>query len=144
MYTFSNWTDEIAEVSEQYQNAEVELLDPSLVTYGPFDPVTNKRTSTGDPLVWEGFARIIPPRWGVNRQGSDTGNASTQTSVLIQFPKKAFGRVKRGMKLTVVTCEDNPGLETMLFKVTSGLQGSNAASRTVEFAVDGDVEADDA
>src|SRR3989304_6104585 len=95
VYTFSKWTDNIAAMSEKYQKALVELIDDSLVVYGTFDPVTNTRPIiSGDPVFWSGKARIIPPNWGVNRQNSDTGNASTQTVVLVQFPKTSnFGDI---------------------------------------------------
>lgn len=143
MYQFPDtFEDEIAEVStdEEYQNATVRLIDPSLVTGGVYDVETDtySEEDASSAVLWAGRARIIGVRWGVNRENNDTGNSSTLTTIRVQFPKSAIGRTKRGCLMTVTSCESNPTLETYLFKTTSDLQGSHAASRTLEFSVDGD------
>lgn len=152
MYTFSNWTDDVAAMSERYQNALVTLLDESLVTPGIYDPLTDTYPDqTGTPDFWTGPARLIGFRWGVNRENSDYANSDNVTSVLVQFPKNTnFGtdeapiyRIKRGIKLWVDECADNPSLETMQFSATGEMQGSNAGSRTVEFELDGDTVVND-
>lgn len=147
MYQFaSTWTDEIADESTkpEYQNATVTLIDSSLVT-GDYDPETGDYTVTGDPEFWSGRARIMPMRWGVNRENSDFANSNTQTAVLVQFGKNEdFGgtpntyRVKKGVGMRVDASPDNPSLETMYFTCTGESQGSNAAARTLEFSQDGD------
>lgn len=140
MYEFSEWTDEIAEVSEQYQNATVTVFDPSQVTK---EWIGGEWVVTGDGTVVTGQARIMPMRWGVNRENTDIANSETATAILVQFAKKSVDRLPRGSKMRVDECEDNPTLETYLFSLTSGLQGSNAASRTFEFAVSGDLVVND-
>lgn len=146
MYQFpDSWTDEIASVSELYQNATVTLLDDSLVTK---EYVTDVGwVITGDAEFWTGQARIMPMRWGVNRENSDFGNSLTQTAVLVQFEKNTnFGatpdpfRIKRGVGMIVNACPDNPSLLSMYFRSGAEVQGSNAASRTIEFSVSGDSE----
>lgn len=150
----NHWTDVIAEASEDYQNATVTFYDDSLVEYGEYDAATDEQEVIGDPEFWTGPARIIGVRWGVNRENSDYGNASTQTSIRVQIPKNTpfdlgddpVYRLKRGVKMRVNVCEDNPSLLTKWFSCTSDLQGSNAASRTFQFSLDGDSvapEADD-
>lgn len=141
MYQFATrWTDEIAAVSEQFQDATVSLLDPSLVT-SVYDVATGQWTHAGDPLLGSFSARIIGARWGVNRENNDTGNSMTQSAVRVQIPKKAVGFMKRGIQLRVTLCEDNPSLTSRVYSLTSDLQGSNVASRTFEFSVDGDAVA---
>lgn len=147
VYGFSDsWTDEIAAESgkAEYQNATITLLDYSLVVEGEYDLETGEQTFTGDPEVWDGQARIIGVRWGVNRENSDFGNSMTISSLRVQIPKNAVGRMKRGVQMRVDTCTDNPSLVSRVYTLTSDLQGSNAATRTFEFSLDGDaVVADD-
>lgn len=145
MYQFpSSWTDEIADVSELYQNATVALLDSSLVTED-YNVVTGETVITGDPQFWTGNVRIMPMRWGVNRENSDYGNSLSQTDLLVQFPKNEnFGatpdpyRIKRGVVMKVLASPDNPSLETMIFTAGAEVQGSHASARTVEFTMSGD------
>lgn len=133
-----NWTDEIAEASEEFQNGVVQVIDPSLIE-SSYDIETGEWTVTGDGVLFEGPVRVMPIRWGVNLEGETTANSSVVTAVTVQVPKNAIGRVARGWTVKVVECADNPTLVDYVFRVTSGLQGSNAASRTFECAVDGDV-----
>lgn len=137
--SFSNWTDEIAEVSELFQNAEVALFSPSALS-ASYSWSTGEWTYEGDQeYLYEDKARVTPIRWGVNHEGEDVSNASTITAVQVQLPKDAVGHIQRGVKMVVPSCNDNPALESVLFTLTSDLQGSNAASRTFEFSVDGDI-----
>lgn len=140
MLTFSNWTDEIAAISgsEEFQKATVRIWDPELIVKGEYDFETGAQEITDDGTVYEGRARVIPMRWNVNHEGSETANSSAWTAVLVQLPKGSLLRVNRGVRMQVTACEDNPSLLSYLFTVNSDLQGSNAASRTFEFAVDGD------
>lgn len=141
MYTFPDtFEDEIAEVTTdaEFQNATVRLIDPSLVDR-TYDIETDEFTENdADATLWTGQARIIGVRWGVNRENEDTRNSTALNTLRVQLPKSAVGRVKRGCKLVVTECTSNPVLETYLFSLTSDLQGSHAASRTLQFAMDGD------
>lgn len=141
MFEFpETWTDEIAELTTdpEYQNATVRIYDPSLVTE-TYDISTGVWNVTGNGDLYSGQARVVDIRWGVNRENSDTGNPTTIKNIRVQLPKNILGRLKRGMKMVVTSCTDNPSLETFLFSVSTDIQGSNAASRTIEFAVDGDL-----
>lgn len=139
-YFPDRWTDEIEEITggDQYQNASVTVFDPSLLTE-TYDIDNGTWLVTGNGDVYSGAARIIGIRWGVSRENSDTSNPTTIKNVRVQFPKNATARMKKGMKMRVTACTDNPSLETFLFTVTTDFQGSNAATRTVEFSVDGDL-----
>lgn len=138
----THWPDIIAEVSTrpEFQNATVRLEDPSLLVVDPdYDPLEDDEpTYTGDPVVYEGRARLI----GINRgnENSEQSNEKTIKAVRVQFPQNAFGRVGKGFKLYVLDAPRNPALETYVYTPVSNIQGSNAAARTIEFAVDEDAE----
>lgn len=149
MFEFPNWTDAIAEVTTlpQYQNATVVLVDPELVESTPYDPETGEEgVVTNNGVFWTGQARIAAIRWGVNRENTELANANTEKSIRVQFPQEQnFGttpapiyRIRRGIKMFVTACDKNPTLLTYPFVCTSDVQGSHTASRTIEFAVDGD------
>ncbi len=139
MYEFKDWAEEIAAVTtaQEFQNCTVSISDPSLATIVD-DPDSDELTYTGDTEVYAGPARVVGVRWGVNRENNQTNNATTLTSVRVQLANNATGRLKRGMKMKVTDCATNPVLETYWFTLTSDFQGSHVASRTLEFAVDGD------
>ena len=149
MYQFTDdWAQEIADEStrSEYQNATVSLIDPALVV-STYDIATGVTTTTDDGVVWIGQARIIDVRWGTNRENSDTLNADTNVSVRVQFPSDPdFSRsgvdgeymVRRGMKLKVISSPRNRSLERRIMACTSDIQGSMAASRTVQFSTDVD------
>lgn len=142
-YTFGtdNWADEIAEISTQpeFQSAQIRIGDPSILTSKTYDIETGKWTITGDPVVYEGQARIIGVRWGVQSGGESQANATTISAIRVQIPQHAVGRVKRGCKVFVESAP-NLVLSSYLFTVTSDMQGSSAASRTFECSLDIDVE----
>lgn len=136
-----SWADEIASIStsEEYQTATVRLEDPDLLTVDePWDVDTNTETFEGDPVVYEGQARIIGVRWGVESGGESQANAKTLKAIRVQFPYKAVDRVRKGFPLYVTECERNPVLKDYVFIAGSDFQGSTAASRTIEFYLDGD------
>lgn len=138
-----SWADEVAAESTkpQYQQARVEIHDPSLITRD-YDVETGKWTITGDGLLYptgdeDGRARIIGVRWGVFSGGESQSNATTLASVRMQIPQHAMGRVKRGCVVKVLSAP-NTVLTEYSFKVTSDFQGSSDAARTFECAVDMD------
>jgi hypothetical protein len=133
------WYDEIAEVTgtAEYQNAIVSIIDPSLITE-VYDDETGDWESTGDGEVYEGQARVIPIREANNRENSDRGNAAAITAIRVQIPQLAVDRMKRGMKLFVTECPSNPALLSFVFSMKSDVQGSASATRTLQFAIDGD------
>lgn len=138
-----SWANEVAEESTkpQYQQARVEIHDPSLQTR-TYDVDTAKWTITGDSKVYpvgdeDGRARLIGVRWGVFSGGESQANATTLTAVRLQIPQHAVGRVKRGMTVKVLSAP-NPVLKEYSIKITSDLQGSSDAARTFECAIDMD------
>lgn len=137
----TDWADEIVQESTkpEYQNAEIRLHDESLVT-SDYDVETGEWTVVGNGDIYTGPARIIGVRWGVFHGGESQANASTEKAIRVQLPFQAVGRVKKGVKVFIESCPRNPVLETYLFAVTSDFQGSMAGARTLECALDGDVE----
>lgn len=142
-YSFGteNWADEIAEVSTQpeFQRAVIRIEDPSLLTQKSYDIETGEWTITGDPVVYDGQARVIGVRWGVQSGGESQANATTISAIRVQIPQHAVGRVKKGCKV-IVKSAPNLVLTSYIFTVTSDMQGSSDASRTFECALDIDVE----
>lgn len=140
-----HWSEIISEVTSQpqFQTATVRLEDPSiLVSTGDIDPDTWEETYTGDPVIYEGPARIVGVRWGVGSGGESQANSKTLKAIRVQFPPQAVGRVKKACVLYVTECERNPVLTEFAFVTTNDFQGSSAATRTIEFSLDGDVEVD--
>lgn len=129
----------------EFQNIAVTLIDPAAVEQD-YDIDTGETVTISDGEFWSGPARLIAVRWGVNRENSETANPDTQTSIQVQFPRNPnFGlpeaplyRLVRGITLRVDEASENPALTSMVFTCTSDIQGGNAASRTIEFALSGD------
>ncbi|QDK01432.1 hypothetical protein SEA_LEEROYJENKINS_35 [Microbacterium phage LeeroyJenkins] len=139
-----NWADEISEISTQpeFQSAQIRIEDPSVLTSKKYDVETATWTITGDPVVYEGQARVIGVRWGVQSGGESQANATTISAIRVQIPQHGAGRVKKGCKV-FVDSSPNLVLSSYLFTVTSDMQGSSPASRTFECSLDIDVERTD-
>lgn len=141
-----SWTDEIAEISTlpEYQTAVIKIVDPSSGNR-TYNPDTNTWTGSLGASVYEGQARIIGIRWSVFYGGEASANAQNITGVRVQLPREkdggtsTFSRIRRGYKMFVTDCPQTPVLKDMIFSVSSDFQGSSSASRTIEFALDGDV-----
>lgn len=161
MFQFSgiDWAARIAEVSSQsrFQTAEIRLEDPSLVEE-EYDVETGQYTSVGDPVIYQGQARLIAVGAGRFDRGENQSNATTITTIRIQIPNAvdgvAYGEegyeeapyaaglsgpVRRGCKVFVTSAPRNPSLVSKIFSINSDMQGSSAASRTFEAALDADV-----
>lgn len=148
-FAVADWPDEIAEVSTQpqFQRAIIRILDPALLTEDDYDIDTGVWTTDGDAVIYpvgdeDGRARVIGVRWGVQSGGESQANATTLSAIRVQIPQRAVGRVKKGCKVFVESAP-NLVLESYIFTVTSDMQGSSAAARTFECALDIDVERSD-
>lgn len=146
-YRFTDdWAEEIwKETSKaRYQRAVVRITDPSLETR-VHNEENNTWTVTGDSELYEGQARVIGVRWGTEAGGESQANATTLKAIRVQLPHDAAPiRVRKNVKVWVVSAPDNPVLTTLMFTVTSDFQGSTTATRTFEAALDGDVAVPDA
>lgn len=135
-----HWTDHIAEVSSrpEYQTAVIRILDSSVKAV--YDVKTDEYTfPDGEPTtIYEGPARIIFPRWGVFSGGEGQSNSKTNRTVRVQLAERHFPRIRRGMPFRVLEAPRNPSLVGQWGRVTSDSQGSSAASRTFEAALDSD------
>lgn len=133
-----HWTDFIREISErdEFQTAKIQVRNPKLQTR-----TTNIKggtaTSSGDPVVWSGEARVVGYRSAVD---SNKGNLSDPTGIKamrFQIPRDSFAeRAERGWQIRVTECEENPRLTEYLFIIESDAVVSNQASRTIEASVD--------
>lgn len=143
-FSGKHWSETIADITSrsEYQTAVVRLEDPDLlIPVGEYDIESGEQEFTGDPVVYEGQARIIGVRWGVGSGGESQANAKSVKAIRVQFPPQAVERVRKGFALYVTECDRNPVLTEYVFLATNDFQGSSAATRTVEFALDSDVEA---
>jgi len=150
MYQFtSDWAQEIAEISTlpQFQTATVRLEDPSLVTT-EYDVETGEYVTTGDPVLYEGRARVIGINRGAFQSNEGQANPTTITAVRVQLPREyerngvtiptGSIRVQKGCILYVTSAPRQPVLVNNVFTATSDFQGATSAARTLEFALDGD------
>lgn len=137
--TYDHWTDEIAEDSEspEFQTAKIRIVDPNLITRD-YDEDTATWTISGDGVIYNDRARIIPVRWGVQSGGESQANATTLSAMRVQIPRTLATdiRVNKGFKVFVDESPHNLSLENRMFAVTSDLQGSSSASRTFECMAD--------
>lgn len=148
MYSFESegeWSDRIAGISSQprFQRSQIRIEDHSLIVQGDYNTESGTYPEpTGDPTVYEGQARIIGIRWGTFTGGESQANATTLSAVRVQIPKtpETTVRVKRGCKIFVIDSPNNPALNGLILTITSDLQGSSAAARTFEAALDADVK----
>lgn len=135
------WANVIGEVSDDYKNATISLINPALVS-STFDVDTNSYTSVGNPVVAEGIdARVQPVRLAVDVRAGSTGNPSGEIRIRVQIPRTAYsGKIQRGWLIRVTAADRNPELLDLLFVVDSDVNSSWRASHTVEATVN--VEAD--
>ena len=143
----TSWNKRIAAISTRpkHQTLEVKLIDPALVEE-TYNITTGVTTVTADGVMRTFQARVIDVGWGATHENTVTTNASTVTTIRVQFPfNQNFGtvaapiyRIRRGVMLKVLTSPDNPSLVERAFTCTSDIQGGAAASRTLEFSLDGD------
>lgn len=136
---YENWADEIAEISElpEFQTAKIRIVDPNLITRD-YNEDTATWTITGDGVIYDGRARVIPVRWGVHSGGESQANATTLSAMRVQIPRTGATdiRVNKGLKVFVDESPHNLSLVNRIFAVTSDLQGSSSASRTFECMAD--------
>lgn len=137
-----HWSEEIAEVtgSSEYQTCEVTITDVELVeSEWDWDAGEYIDVIPPEATIYEGQARLIAVRRGVNYEGSVQHNSKTITSIRIQLPGGSLPvRLKKSFTARVTSAPLNPTLETYVFTLASDIHGSSAATRTLEFNVDGD------
>lgn len=135
-----SWDERIAAKTGQrkYQQATVELVDPKLVDT-EYDIETGWSAPTNNGIIYEGQARVIAVRRGTNYEGSLQGNSKTITSVRVQLPGDSLPQtVRKGVKMRVTDSPRNRTLEGYVYTLASDFHGSSAATRTLEFNLDGD------
>lgn len=128
------WADAIAAVSDEYKNATVSLIDPSLITSTSFDVDTNNIVRVGDPVVAADIAaRVQPIRLAVDQRAAQTGNPSGEVRMRVQIPRTSYaGKIRRGWQVRVTASDRNPELENYLIVVDAVVDSSWRASITIE------------
>lgn len=136
------WFDQIAEVtgSSEYQTCEVEIIDVDLVeSKWDFDEGEYVEVIQPGAVIYEGQARLIAVRRGVNYEGSLQHNSKVITSIRIQLPQDAAPvRLRKSFTARVTSAPNTPTLESYVYTLASDVQGSSSATRTLEFNLDGD------
>lgn len=127
------WADAIAAVSDEYKNATVSLIDPSLVTT-TFDVDTNQTIQVGNPVIASDIsARVQPIRLSVDQRAAQTGNPSGEVRMRVQIPRLSYaGKIRRGWQVRVTEANRNPDLENYLIVVDAVVDSSWRASITIE------------
>ena len=130
------WSDAIGVISDEFKNAVIDILDPSLVT-STYDAETDNYTQTGNPTIVSGVAaRIQPFRAQVNVASGAIRNPSGDVRMRIQIPRTSVsGRIKRGWQILVTTAERNPELAGYALNVDAVVNSSWRASITMECSV---------
>lgn len=134
----TDWAQEVADVSGEveYQNAEIEIRDPSLIVRTG-DIENGYEYDDEDVVVWTGQARIASTRSDVNAGGTTSTNPTSIKSMRVQIPyDKDFMRVKRGWEIKVTDGGRNSRLEDYLFAVESDVNSSQVGSLTFNCTVD--------
>lgn len=133
-----HWTDHIREITEkaEFQNGFIQIRNPKLLTRNK-SIKDGTVTVTGDPVVWEGKARIVGYRSAVPSNKGSLSDPTGNKAMRFQIPRDSYtGRVLRGWQIRVTDGGDNPRLTDYLFIVESDTVVSNEASRTIEAIVD--------
>lgn len=135
MHIFTDWENEIAEVSElpEYQNATISILDPSLISK-TYSYESNSYTVSGDAVVYSGQARIQPNR-SATVTSTPVGDISAAKYFIVQIPSAEFVEIKKGFQVQVTDAGRNPRLLGYLFTVLADADSSHMASHTFECVV---------
>lgn len=163
-----DWAQPIADETSkvEYQNARIQIIDPHFFVARDYDPDNN--TWDVDPgaegLRYDGRARVIPIRWGVNNGGESQANVTTLKAIRVQIPRFGlaasvygqglygagpygyFGmtisdqRIHRGAIIQIIECPRNISLQGRILTINSDTQGSMSATRTFEAMLDEDSE----
>lgn len=146
--TSGTWYDQIREVTEteEYQTATIKILDRGLMEMGEYDPKTDSypdASSEEDAIVYEGRARLIGVRWGVDRTETNLSNPQTLLPIRVQLPRDELpGIVRKGSIVTVLEAPGNEAIVGRPMSVTLDFHGSSGASRTIQCRISGDVIGD--
>jgi len=131
------WADSVGTISDEFKNATVTILDPSLIT-STYNVDTGVTSQTGDPVIVAGvLARIQPVRLAVDTRGGTTGNPSGEVRMRVQIPRTAYvGKIRRGWIVNVTAASRNPELLDYVLVVDAVINSSWRASTTIECTVD--------
>lgn len=135
----SDWAQEVADVSGEpiYQNAEIEIRDPSLVTRTGSVAGGDLEYDFSDVVVWTGQARVASTRSDIGAGGNTSTNPTSIKAMRVQIPyDKDFTRVLRGWQIRVIDGGRNDRLEDYLFAIESDVNSSHVASLTFNCTVD--------
>ena len=138
-----NWAAEIAAVSgdPEFQNCEIQIRNPDLIVTTR-DMLTGITTQTGNPVLWQGRARIVGVRSALDISPGTTATPSGTKSVRVVIPYGAYtGRINRGWQVRVIDGGRNPQLERYVLFVESDFNSGNVASFTIECSIAVDEEA---
>lgn len=137
MIDFSkDWGQEIAEISTrpEYQTAKVRITSSDIEDQGVYDIDTGEWSEgMATVVLYEGQARFVPIRWGVDARDTHIFNASTTTRLRVQVPESELqDEVPRGSLVTILEAPFAPHMVNATSVVVGGVQNSSNGSRNLE------------
>lgn len=137
MIDFSkDWGQEIAEISTrpEYQTGRVRITSSDIEDQGVYDIDTGEWSEgMGTVILYEGQARFVPIRWGVDARDTHLFNASTTTRLRVQVPESELpDEVPRGSLVTILEAPFAPHMVGATSVVVGGVQNSSNGSRNLE------------
>lgn len=133
-----HWTDAIAEVSNQFQNARVCFYQ---ATDGDYDPITEEGDEPGVSIIWAGAARVqqlrAPQKFATDYQANASRAFIFELSKAAGVPFLPEGTQARVINAGVPGAEGQmtPGdqhLQLLAFVVDANISASHQAVNTVD------------
>lgn len=124
----ADWQDAIRDTAVQFMNAEVCFYDTDESV--PYDPETGEGGPTIQ-ILWRGKARVQQLR--TPREFASEYQVSSTRAFRYQLdPGDSLPDLYQGVKSRVLAGGRDTGLESLVFVVTSAINSSHMAVRTVE------------
>ncbi len=133
----SDWTEAIAEIARQFQNARICFYKDD--GSGDFDPLTGDGDEGGIELIWVGLARVqqlrAPQKFATDYQAGANRAFRFQVDKEGGLPFLPAGVKGRVLATRVPGAKMLPGdadLEELIYVVDSAINGSHQAVKTIE------------
>lgn len=144
-----DWSAEILEGAKEFFNGRIEVVDPSNIITVPYDPITDEGptseaeivlTNDPDDTVRGRPARIQHLRVPLENAGS--GEWSTKRRFRFQHEMlPGDPTLRKGQLVTVLDGGKDETLTEFSYTITSAVNSSHAALRTIEAITEGSPDA---
>lgn len=128
------WVDTGASVMEGFENCIIQILDMnSEDDRDTFDPYAKTGAqSAPSAVLWEGPAQMQVYRQTLNADDVAGGLTHLRSIRFTTSKRGIVFPVRKGLIVHIISCPNDPILETYEYVVTSGLNGAVAWRRTIE------------